>query len=64
MLKTAIPAEAGPGTCSGQNVTLAVEEVEAWLDPLKTKPKEDLGTLQQQFTGGSWRPPPNWRRWE
>lgn len=39
MLKMAIPAEAGPGTCSGQNVTLAGEEVEGLARSLKNKTK-------------------------
>lgn len=39
MLKMAIPAEAGPGTCSGQDVTLAGEEVEGLARSLKNKTK-------------------------
>lgn len=39
MLKMAIPAEAGRGTCSGENVTLAGEEVEALAISLQNKTK-------------------------
>lgn len=39
MLKMAVPAEAGPGMCSGENVTLAGEEVEGLAISLQNKTK-------------------------
>lgn len=38
-LKTAVPAEAGLGMCSGQNVTLAGEDVEGLARSFKNKTK-------------------------
>ena len=40
MLKTAIPAEASPRMCLGENVTLAGEEVKGSATSLKNKTEE------------------------
>ena len=56
MLKTAIPAEASPRMCLGENVTLAGEEVKGSATSLKNKTEEKLQhPLPQQLTGGCWR---------
>lgn len=51
MLKTAIPREAGRGTSSGKNVSLAGEEMEGSALPLRQNQRKKLSTLEHSAQG-------------